>query len=120
MKKEEYYLSSLDSYKFQQSRRFEIIKLISISSESALKDAWIVKINPNLIGQDFGLGNEDIDYLVLTARHKGVKINNIKEFPCFVYIMRIKDNRIPLEDVLESKVIEVIAWGEIYLKYIKG
>jgi len=114
MKNPECFLSSLDSYQFKQKREFEIIKQISIHSESNQKEGWVVKITPNLIGQSYGLGGEDIDYLILTPRHLGVNIYDIKKFPCFVYIIRIINNKIPTENIIDSNSVEVIAWGEIY------
>jgi hypothetical protein len=114
MSKQKYYLSSLDSYKFERPREFEIIKRITIS-ESHSKNAWLVKITPNLLGQDYRLIS-DVDYLVLTPRHKGIEINSIAEFPCYVYIMLIKSNKISKESILNSDTLEIIAWGEIYLK----
>ncbi len=114
MGKKGYYLSSLDSKQFENAREFEVIKQISLQSGFNQKEGWLVKISPNLVGQNYGLGGEDIDYLILTPRHIGISIEDIKQFPCYVYIIRIKNNSIPPENILESKDLETIAWGEIY------
>ncbi|OJX54869.1 MAG: hypothetical protein BGO88_03060 [Flavobacterium sp. 38-13] len=116
MKKDKYILSSLDSYEFEEPRIIEIIKSIFIQSDVKRKEGWLVKIEPSLIGQSYGLGAENIDYLILSPRHLDVIISDIKEFPCFVYIIRIKDNKVPSVDILDVNDTEVIAWGEIYLK----
>jgi len=42
-------------------------------------------IDPPIVGQDFGSG-EDIDTVILAARHEGVTVDPVSEFPCFVFI----------------------------------
>ncbi|MCG8322559.1 MAG: hypothetical protein MI921_23875 [Cytophagales bacterium] len=114
MEYKKYYLSSLDSYQFTEIRELEVLREIVIEPKS--KEAWLVKVNPSVIGQNFGLGGEDINYLILTPRHKGENMHPLPKFPCFVHIARILSNHLPpvTETTMRSKELETIGWGEIY------
>ncbi len=114
MKETKYFLSSLESHQFEQTRELELLRVVKISTNETIKEGWLVKVTPNVVGQNYGLGNDDIDYLVLTPRHKDVKISSIEDFPCFVHIARIEDNNLFGGDKINVNELEVIAWGEIY------
>ena len=46
----------------------------------------LVKIDPPLVGQQFGLGPKDVDMLVLAARLEGQTLFPVTEWPCPVYV----------------------------------
>lgn len=77
-------------------------------------DYMLVSIDPPLIGQRYGLGDNDIDSLLLATRHEGRSLFPISEWPSFVYVMRILDPSIISTGMLTEKQVEMVAWGEIY------
>lgn len=114
MNSKKYFLSSTESYRFEETRELEVIREIKLlTTEGEQKDALLGKITPKVIGQDYGL-LDDIEFLILTPRHLNTKISPIDQFPCFVHIARILNNKIPEKTIIDTKNLEVIAWGEIY------
>jgi hypothetical protein len=105
-----FYLSSLDSVRFEPVRRCELIEYRTFDSG---KVAAVAVVDPAVPGQDLGrLG--DIDQVLLTPRHEGVEIDAIDEFPCFVFIAVPAGNaRMPVTPI-RSDELQVIAWGELY------
>lgn len=76
----------------------------------------IVSVDPPIIGQKFGLGGQNINEIVLAARHQGCSLNPITEWPTAVHValpltdFRTKSNRV------EEGDLHLIGWGEIYKK----
>lgn len=46
-----------------------------------------VHISPVIIGQKYGLGDKDIDIVLLAGRHQGFDLGSIREYPIFVFIL---------------------------------
>ncbi len=105
----EYILSSTESYEFENPRRFQVIKSVIINH----KEAWVIKIEPYVIRQKYGLGEKNIEYLMLTPKHTDLTLTSIEEYPFFVMISRFLSNKIPQHKNVSSSEIEVIAWAEI-------
>jgi hypothetical protein len=77
-------------------------------------DHMLVEIEPPVIGQNYGLGGEDISNLILSARHEGFSLFPVKEWPCHVYIARILDDTITKTLTFTRGQVEIIAWGMIF------
>jgi hypothetical protein len=77
-------------------------------------DHMLVEIEPPVMGQNYGLGNQDITNLILSARHKGFSLFPIKEWPCHVHVSRILDDAITESLTFTRAQIEIIAWGIIF------
>ncbi len=107
---ETYYLSSLDSARFEPVR--ECIVRRHMATESG-KDALFVELNPPVPGQDFDRAG-DISAVVLTARFEGSSVSPIDEFPCFVHIAIARVNSPTGYDSLGPAQLQVIGWGELY------
>lgn len=111
MDRKKYYLSSLESVSFELTRECSVIKMLAFTSG---KKCMLVKVDPVVIGQPYGLGSEDIEHLVLTNRHEGEGLDPIVSFPCFVFITRplfdVAENR----DIIDKEDLENLAWGELY------
>jgi hypothetical protein len=74
----------------------------------------LVEIQPVLVGQSFGLGDQDISRLILSTRFQGFTLYPITEWPSNVYVTRILD-----EDVLRTfsftkEQIELISWAALF------
>ena len=77
-------------------------------------DHMLVEIEPPVIGQNYGLGGEDISNLILSTRHEGFSLFPVKEWPCHVYIARILDDAITQTLTFTRDQVEIIAWGIIF------
>ncbi len=105
-----FFLSSLDSARFEPVREFEVVRVVSFDTG---KPALVGDLAPAVIGQDFGRG-EDIRRVVLTARHEGVQIDPIVEFPCFVHISLPDAGTEELRTPIRADDLRIIGWGELY------
>ena len=74
----------------------------------------LVKIEPVLVGQDFGLGGEDIDFLILSTVFEGETLFPIQKWPVAVYVGRIKDKVILTSLTFAIGQVELIAKGLLY------
>jgi hypothetical protein len=76
-------------------------------------DYLVVRIEPPVVGQPFGLGGQDIDHVILATRHVGESLFPIQRWPVFVHVAR---PLVPIEgrDMLHDGELESIAWAEIY------
>jgi hypothetical protein len=107
----DFYLASSEGYDMEEPRQCWQIKRVATEKRD---DLLLVKINPPLIGQKFGLGDKDIDKVFLAPRHVGASLFPINQWPLFVHVAR------PLvdgpEDCLRFREadLELIAWAELY------
>jgi hypothetical protein len=75
----------------------------------------VIRVDPPVIGQKYGLGAEDITELLIAPRLEGYTLYPVSPWPCYVYVFRILD-----EAIITSRVItrpdqgEMIAWAELY------
>ena len=77
-------------------------------------DYLVVDITPPIIGQRYGLGDNDITQLILATRHQGLTLFPVTEWPAHVYVYRILDDAILSQDFFEGHQVEMIAWGIIF------
>ncbi|MGB8222784.1 MAG: hypothetical protein WCF10_09355, partial [Polyangiales bacterium] len=77
-------------------------------------DYMLVKIDPPLIGQSFGLGGNDVTTLLLSTRHQGFSLYPVTEWPTYVYVTRIADPRVLEAESFTPEQVQLIAWGEIF------
>ena len=104
------YLSSLESARFKVVRECKVASYLHFDTGKA---AALVHVQPEVIGQPFGLAR-DIDELVLIPRHERVSVDSICEFPCFVFIAIPQDHCQKLSTPIRASDLQVIGWGELY------
>jgi hypothetical protein len=104
------YLSSLESYRFEPVRECTFLRVIRFGTG---KPCAIVRLNPGVAGQDFGVAGE-METFVLATRFEGASLAPIDEFPCFVFIGRPSDQWDASSDEITPAQVDVIAWGELY------
>jgi len=105
-----YFLSSLDSSRFEPVRECELLKQLWFDTG---KKCALVKLNPPVIGQDFNVG-ADIESVVLANRHEGATLFPIDEFPCFVVIARPLKPGLEDRDTITMDDLQIIGSGELY------
>jgi hypothetical protein len=74
----------------------------------------LVRIDPPILGQKYGLGALNIDHLILSARLAGRSLYPIKEWPCHVYVMRIVNDQILKTLFLGKADVQMISWGTLH------
>jgi len=108
----DFYMSSTESYDLQEPRRCWKLHRVTTPNRD---DFLLVSIDPPIIGQQFGLGDQDVYLVLLATRHKGETLFPVSQWPVFVHVVR------PLVDEplscthLENDQFESYAWAEIYL-----
>src|SRR5262249_8222046 len=105
-----FFLASTEGYDLTEPRRcYRLRRILGRASD----DYLLVKIDPPIVGQRYGLGERNIDRVVLATRHEGWSLFSISSWPVFVHVARLL--REPLEgDTLTKGDLEEIAWAEIY------
>jgi hypothetical protein len=96
----------------QQQKQIEA--LTARLKDEARHDHMLVKVEPPVIGQSYGLGSNDIKNLILSARYEGSSLFPISEWPCHVYIARILDDAVFGTLTVTRRQVEIIAWGMIF------
>lgn len=111
MKDPDFYLASSEGYDLEEPRRCWGIKRLSTTDRD---DLLLVKIDPPLIGQTFGLGDRDIDRVLLLSRHVGHTLFPVTEWPTFVHVARLLIENPEARDNVLPGEFESVAWAEIY------
>lgn len=107
----DFFLASSDGYRLEEPRSCRRIKRVSSDSRN---DLLLVKIEPPLIGQPYGLGGRDIDMLLVATRHKGDSLFPIKKWPVFVHVARLLIANPEEREQIHDNEFESIAWAELY------
>ncbi len=115
MKNPDFFLTSInEGYDdFKQTRKCKIIKRLSSDSRD---DLLMIKIEPSIIGQKYGLGGNDIDTIFIATRHNGGSLFPIKKWPAYVHVARFLIKNPEERDIVHKNEYESIAWAEIYQK----
>ena len=74
----------------------------------------LIEINPALNGRSFGLADENITQLIISARFEGYTLYQITRWPVPVYVSRILDDGILATLFIKQNQVELIAWGTIF------
>ncbi len=74
----------------------------------------LVRIEPRIVGQKYGLGALELDRLILSGRLAGSTLYPIRNWPCHVYVMRITNKRILAGASFGEEDVEMIAWGTLH------
>jgi hypothetical protein len=88
--------------------RWELIRTIQSSTGPML----LVRVSPAIMGQQFGLGGQDIEVVVLAPRLEGYTVAPVTKWPTPVYVLLPLvnlDNR----DEIRDDEFRVIKWAEL-------
>jgi len=84
----------------------------------ARRDDWMLAaIEPPIVGQTFGLGDEDIYQVLLATRLQGRTLFPIAEWPAHVYVVRLLDRSIVDQQEFDDSQTQLIEWGVLYRTY---
>lgn len=102
-----YYLSSLDSTRFEPVRECHFERLLTFDSGKVAVEA---RLSPTVIGQDFHRAS-DIETVILSPRHEDASIDPVS----MLRLIAIPSGRHKvLQSPIRSDDLEIIGWGELY------
>jgi hypothetical protein len=105
-----YYLSSLESTRFESVRECRVERRLTFDSGKVAVEA---RLSPPVVGQDFNRAS-DIDTVILSSRYEDTVIDPVSEFPFFVFITIPKGDGYVPQSPVRSDDLQVIGWGELY------
>lgn len=107
-----FYLTTAGEYKLLSKPRacWFVRRLRDVNRD----DYMLVRVDPPLVGQSFGLGGNDITTLLLSTRHQGFSLYPVNAWPTNVYVARIADPQVLNSDSFTREQVQLIAWGEIF------
>jgi len=106
-----FYLASTEGYDLEMPRKCYLLRRLKSLNRD---DLLLIKIEPPLIGQKFGLGGQDIHQVIIANRHKIGIVFPITYWPVYVYIARPLISLSDRDTEIQTTDMEVIAWGELY------
>lgn len=109
--KTDFYLASTESYAFEATRRCFVIRRLRASRRD---DYLLVKIDPPVIGQKYGLGGLDIEEVIIATRHVGDTLFPISKWPLAVHVARLLNKLSENANELADNEFEQLAWAELY------
>jgi hypothetical protein len=77
----------------------------------------LVAVEPPVIGQPYGLGSEDIYYLLLAARWEGYTLWPISKWPTPVYVLRLLGKSAIGQPEIDQGEAQLIEWGVLHRTY---
>ena len=107
----DFYLASSEGYNMETPRKSYIIKRLRGTYRD---DYLLVRIDPPLIGQYYGLGGRDIDKLIVATKYKGDSLFPVTQWPVFVHVARFLSGDPEEFDVIQNSDLEEIGWAELY------
>jgi len=82
--------------------------------DSSRDDYMLVRIDPPLIGQPYGLGDRDIERVLLATRHAGRTLFPVTEWPAFVYVLRVLDDTVLKTKMFSANHVQMIRWAILH------
>ncbi|HEX8596908.1 MAG TPA: hypothetical protein VF952_00120 [Chloroflexia bacterium] len=112
--KPDFYLGSTDVYPdsdFARPRKCWRIKRLK---GDVRDDYLLIRIDPPIIGQPFGLGGEDIHMVVVATKDRTASLFPIRRWPVYVFVIRLLVDEPESRDVVHDEELELVVWGELY------
>lgn len=111
MRAPDFYLASTEGYEMEEPRCCWRVRRLATANRD---DLLLVKIDPPLSGQKCGLGERDIDLVLVATRHQGSSLFPIAEWPVYVHVARPLVDDPELREKFQEDQFEAIAWAELY------
>jgi hypothetical protein len=111
MENPDFFLASSEGYHLEEPRSCKCIKRMRSDSRD---DLLLIKVDPPLIGQPYGLGSRVIDILLVATPHEGASLFPIKRWPVFVHVARLLVENPKGRERIHDNEFEALAWAELY------
>jgi hypothetical protein len=76
-------------------------------------DYLLIQVSPAVDGQRYSVPNQ-INELIIAARHKGISLFPVRKWPVEVYVLRALIENPAERDLLKDEEMALIDWGTIY------
>ncbi|MBU0492490.1 MAG: hypothetical protein KKA73_20095 [Chloroflexi bacterium] len=107
-----FYLASADSSPALAPRRCFFEERHAAIEE---RDDYLrIRIEPPIVGQPYGLGEHNINDVILATRHAGTTLHPVSEWPMMVFVCRIINEQIRHSGKASANDLEMILIGELY------
>jgi len=106
----DFYLVSTEGYEMESPRRCWRVKRLKTDNRD---DLLLIRIAPPLFGQKYGMGDRDINVVLIAPRHSDASLFPIHEWPLHVHVARLLIENPENCDVLRDEEFESIAWAEL-------
>jgi len=111
MQNPDFFLASSEGYSLEEPRRCKRLKRVRSDNRD---DLLLVKVEPSIVGQLYGLGGRDIDTLLIATRHKGDSLFPIRKWPVLVHVARPLIENPERREQIHDNEFQLIAWAELY------
>lgn len=111
MNSPDFYLASTEGYGLGEPRRCWKMKRLRSPTRD---DLLLIRVAPPLVGQKYGMGAKDVEYLIVATRHNGDSLFPIENWPVHVHVARLLKEPPEEQNELREEDIEAIAWAELY------
>src|SRR5262245_11870520 len=91
----------------------EIVFLSNAFAVTFRDDYQLIRLDPPIIAQTYGVGGIDIDKVIVATRHKGDSLFPINKWPVFVHVARVLPDHPAEREVIHNGEFEEIAWAEV-------
>ena len=107
----DFYLTSSEGYSLEAVRAcYKERRFINGHSDGYM----LCEIDPPLLGQAYGLSDQNLHNVVLASRHIEQSIFTINEWPAYVHVAKLKNAVNTDTFTITDNDIESIGWAEIY------
>ncbi len=106
----DFYLASSENYDLEEPRKCFRIKRLRGEQRD---DYLLIRIDPPISGQPYGFG-QDIEKVIVVARHSGYSLFPITEWPVFVHVSVPLVDDPESRDLLRRDEVDHIAWAALY------
>jgi hypothetical protein len=107
----DFFLASTEGYGLEEPRSCRRIRRIRSDSRD---DLLLIRVDPPIIGQPYGLGSQDIDTLLVASRHQGYTLFPIDQWPAYVHVARLLVEAPETREYVRDDEFALIAWAELY------
>jgi hypothetical protein len=109
--KADFFIASSEGYGMSEPRACYSLRRLRTESRD---DLLLIRIEPPLIGQQYGMGGRDVDTVFVAPRHKGTSLFPPHHWPIYVHVGRLLGSPDNPPDPLHRTDYEEIAWAELY------
>lgn len=106
-----FYLASIETEPLVSPRKCIAEQRLCVPKRD---DYLLARVEPPFVGQGYGLGDKDIDEVVLATRLQGDTLFPMSTWPIEVYVCRILNERIKTTGTATAEDVQVIFWGTLY------
>ena len=112
MNEPDFYLASTETYGLEEPRRCWRIKRVIAGRRD---DFLLVRIDPPIPGREYsGVGDFDINLVLLATRHVGASLFPINEWPIYVHVACPLVPNPESRDTFLDGGFTSLAWAELY------